>query len=222
MPDDAFQNFNLAGAAADRLRPALHQIRRGGGVIVIDDEDRENEGDMIFAAGSLTVAQMALMIREGSGIVCLVLTAAQADALQLPPMVQHNTSSFGTGFTVSIEARSGVSSGVSAADRVTTIRAAIAPGALPEDLARPGHVFPLRAHPAGLAGRQGHTEATIALMAMAGVPPAGVLCEVTNPDGSMARLPELRRFAERHAMPLVSISDLVAASGLDEAPGRHR
>jgi 3,4-dihydroxy 2-butanone 4-phosphate synthase len=194
----------------ERVQAAASQIARGGGVIVIDNEDRENEGDMIFAAASLTVAQMALMIREGSGIVCLVLTDEQANVLDLPLMVPNNSSRFGTGFTVTIEAREGVSSGVSAADRVTTIRAATAPGAKSEHLARPGHVFPLRAHPAGLAGRQGHTEATIALMRMAGVPLAGVLCEVTNSDGSMARLAELNRFAERQGMPVVSVADLLA------------
>ncbi len=201
----------LSGKAGERVQAAIFQLRRGGGVIVVDDEDRENEGDMIFAAQGLTVAQMALMIREGSGIVCLVLTEEHADALDLPPMVGRNSSRFGTGFTVSIEARDGVSSGVSAADRVTTIQAAMKPGARPEDLARPGHVFPLRAHSRGLAGRRGHTEATIALMELAGLHRAGVLCEVTNPDGSMARLPELVRFAEREGMPLVTIEDLLAA-----------
>ncbi|MDJ0389305.1 3,4-dihydroxy-2-butanone-4-phosphate synthase [Roseomonas sp. E05] len=208
MLDVCISHPSLAGNSVDRVQAALHQLRRGGGVIVVDDEDRENEGDMIFATDTLTVNQMALMIREGSGIVCLVLTAERADALNLPLMVEHNTSSFGTGFTVSIEAKEGVSSGVSAADRLTTIRAAVSPDALPEDLARPGHVFPLRAHRAGLVGRQGHTEATIALMAMAGLSRSGVLCEVTNPDGSMARLPELQRFSQLHAMPIVSIADL--------------
>jgi 3,4-dihydroxy 2-butanone 4-phosphate synthase len=212
MPDSDILHLSYArlNTPTARVQAAVSQVARGGGVIVIDDEDRENEGDMIFAAVSLTVAQMALMIREGSGIVCLVLTDEQASILDLPLMVPRNNSRFGTAFTVTIEAREGVSSGVSAADRVTTIRAATAPGARPEHLARPGHVFPLRAHPAGLAGRQGHTEATIALMRMAGVHPAGVLCEVTNPDGSMARLAELRRFASQQGMPIVSIADLLA------------
>jgi 3,4-dihydroxy 2-butanone 4-phosphate synthase len=217
-PRPARSLLSRSDHAKERVQAALFQLRRGGGVIVVDDEDRENEGDMIFVAQSLTVAQMALMIREGSGIVCLVLTAEHADALDLPPMVGRNSSRFGTGFTVSIEARDGVSSGVSAADRVTTIQAATRPGARPEDLARPGHVFPLRAHPRGLGGRRGHTEATIALMELAGLRRAGVLCEVTNPDGSMARLPELTRFAEREGMPLVTIEDLLAAlAGRDAA-----
>jgi 3,4-dihydroxy 2-butanone 4-phosphate synthase len=179
-------------------------------VIVVDDADRENEGDIIFAAQTLTVAQMALMIREGSGIVCLVLTAETVRALDLPPMVATNSSRFGTGFTVSIEARDGVTSGVSAADRVTTIRTAIADGATPDMLARQGHVFPLCADPRGLLGRRGHTEATIALMELAGLPRSGVLCEVTCPDGSMARGAELAAFAAREGMPIVSIAELLA------------
>jgi 3,4-dihydroxy 2-butanone 4-phosphate synthase len=200
---------DTAPPTATRVERALAQLRAGGGVIVVDDEDRENEGDMIFAAATLTVPQMALMIREGSGIVCLVLTAETVRALDLPPMVVRNSSKFGTGFTVSIEARDGVSSGVSAADRVTTIKAAIAEGATPDMLARPGHVFPLCADPRGLKGRRGHTEATIALMELAGLPRSGVLCEVTCPDGSMARGAELARFAAREAMPIVSITEIL-------------
>lgn len=198
------------GSAEERVRRAVAAIAQGQGVIVVDDEDRENEGDVIYAAECISVEQMALLIREGSGIVCLILTHERADFLELPPMVAANTSSFGTAFTVSIEARNGVTTGVSAADRVTTIRTAVAEGCRPGDLARPGHVFPLRANPGGLAARCGHTEATIDLMRRAGRQLAGVLCEVTNPDGTMARLPELVAFAERHAMPVVSIADLLA------------
>nr|WP_247895092.1 3,4-dihydroxy-2-butanone-4-phosphate synthase [Azospirillum brasilense] len=196
---------------------AVDAIRQGGGVVVVDDEDRENEGDVIYAAETITAEQMALLIREGSGIVCLILTDADARRLDLPPMVGSNTARFGTAFTVSIEAREGVTTGVSAADRVTTIRTAIADGCRPEDLARPGHVFPIRAHAGGLAARRGHTEATIELTTLAGRRPAGVLCEVMNPDGTMARLPELVAFAERNGMPMVSIEDLVGAMRLRSA-----
>lgn len=197
------------GTAEERVSRAVEAIRRGGGVVVVDDEDRENEGDVIYAAETITTDQMALLIREGSGIVCLILPDEHLRRLDLPPMVGSNTARFGTAFTVSIEAREGVSTGVSAADRVTTIRTAIADGCTPDDLARPGHVFPIRAHAGGLAARRGHTEATIELTTLAGRKPAGVLCEVMNPDGTMARLPELVAFAERHGMPMVSIADLV-------------
>ncbi|WP_353858749.1 3,4-dihydroxy-2-butanone-4-phosphate synthase [Azospirillum formosense] len=205
------------GTAEERVIRAVEAIRQGGGVVVVDDEDRENEGDVIYAAETITAEQMALLIREGSGIVCLILTDADARRLDLPPMVGSNTARFGTAFTVSIEAREGVSTGVSAADRVTTIRTAIADGCRPEDLARPGHVFPIRAHVGGLAARRGHTEATIELTTLAGRRPAGVLCEVMNPDGTMARLPELVAFAERQGMPVVTIEDLVGAMRLRAA-----
>lgn len=198
------------GTPTERVARAVAQIKNGGGVVVVDDENRENEGDIIYPAETITPSQMALLIRECSGIVCLVLTDERLKELDLPPMVETNTSSFGTAFTVTIEAKDGVTTGVSAADRVTTIRAAIADGNGPEALARPGHVFPLRAHPDGVMARRGHTEATIELMRLAGRKPAGVLCEVTNPDGTMARLPQLVEFARLHQMPIVSIEDLVA------------
>ena len=198
------------GTAELRVERAVAQIRAGGGVIVVDDEDRENEGDIIYAAETISPQQMNLLIRAGSGIVCLVLTEERTRVLDLPPMVTQNTGRYGTPFTVSIEAKEGVTTGVSAADRVTTIRTAIADGCKPSDLARPGHVFPLKAHSAGVLGRRGHTEGTIELMRLAGVKPAGVLCEVMNGDGTMARLPELLEFARLHAMPVVTIEDLVA------------
>lgn len=198
------------GSPAERVAAALASLSRGGGVIVVDDDDRENEGDIIFPAQTITPEQMTLLIRNGSGIVCLVLTDADADRLDLPFMVEQNTSRYGTGFTVTIEAKQGVSTGVSAADRVTTIRTAVAPDAKADDLARPGHVFPLRAHPDGLKGRRGHTEATLDLVSRAGYRPAGVLCEVMNPDGTMARLPDLIPFAEMHGLPIVTIEDLLA------------
>lgn len=201
-----------------RVHNAVEALAKGGGVLVVDDENRENEGDLIFAADSMTVEQMALMIRECTGIVCLSLPSAKLDALALPQMVRKNSARMGTAFTVSIEAKEGVTTGVSAADRVQTIRTAIADGAKPEDLARPGHVFPLRAHPAGIQARPGHTEASLALVEMAGHSPAAVLCELTNPDGTMARLPEIMAFAEANTMPVVTIEDLLAMQ--TEATGR--
>ncbi|MEQ5774242.1 MULTISPECIES: 3,4-dihydroxy-2-butanone-4-phosphate synthase [unclassified Thalassospira] len=193
-----------------RMERAIADLQAGKGVLVVDDEDRENEGDLIFSAQHLTNEQMAMMIRDCSGIVCLCLTDAHATALELPPMVANNTSSMGTGFTVSIEAKAGVTTGVSAADRTTTVKVATADGAKASDLARPGHVFPLRARPGGVMERRGHTEATVDMMRLAGLKPAGVLCEVTNPDGSMARLPELVDYATRHDMVVISIDDIVA------------
>ncbi len=200
----------LPGDARSRMDRAIAQLRAGGGVLVVDDEDRENEGDLIFPAATITDAQMAQMIRDGSGIVCLILTEEKLRRLDLPLMVGDNTSRYGTGFTISIEAREGVTTGVSAADRVTTIRTAIDDGCRPEDLARPGHMFPIRAHPGGLTARRGHSEATIALMELSGHPSAGILCEVMNPDGTMARLPQLRDYADRHGLPLITIDDIVA------------
>jgi 3,4-dihydroxy 2-butanone 4-phosphate synthase len=202
------------GTPEERVVRAAERIRQGGGVVVVDDEDRENEGDIIYAAECITAEQMNFMIRTCTGIVCLVMTDERLRRLELPPMVESNSSRFGTAFTVSIEARHGVTTGVSAADRVTTIRTAVAEDCRPSDLARPGHVFPIRANPGGLAARRGHTEATIELMRLAGRRPAGVLCEVMNPDGTMARLPELVAFAERHGFPMVSVEDLVAAMAL--------
>jgi 3,4-dihydroxy 2-butanone 4-phosphate synthase len=197
------------GSSSQRVTRAIAQIKSGGGVIVVDDEDRENEGDIIYPAETITPVQMSLLIRECSGIVCLVLTDERLKALDLPPMVEDNTSHYGTAFTVTIEAKEGVTTGVSAADRVTTIRTAIADHSGPSDLSRPGHVFPLRAHPGGLSARRGHTEATLELMVLSGLKPAGVLCELMNPDGTMSRLPQLVDFAHRHQMPVVSIEDLV-------------
>ena len=197
------------GPPHSRIEHALRSLRAGSGVLVVDDADRENEGDLIFPAQSVDTSQMALLIRECSGIVCLCLTDERADALDLPPMVAMNTSRNKTAFTVSIEAAHGVTTGVSAADRVTTVRAAVARNARPEDLHRPGHVFPLRARPGGVLARPGHTEATVDLMRLAGLEPAGVLCELTNPDGSMARGPEIAAFAEAQNLPVLAVADLV-------------
>ncbi|MCD7984637.1 MAG: 3,4-dihydroxy-2-butanone-4-phosphate synthase [Desulfovibrio sp.] len=198
------------GSSQERMRRALDAVRAGQGVCIVDDEDRENEGDLIFPAQTLSVPQMALLIRHCSGIVCLCLTDERVRRLGLPMMTEVNTNTQGTAFTVSIEAAVGVTTGVSAADRVTTVLAAVRPGARPEDLRRPGHVFPLRARPGGVLERRGHTEATVDLMALAGLAPCGVLCELTNEDGSMARLPEVAAFARAHNMPLLSVEDIAA------------
>ncbi|MCG9554692.1 3,4-dihydroxy-2-butanone-4-phosphate synthase [Vibrio sp. Isolate31] len=197
------------GEPITRVENALQALREGRGVLLLDDEDRENEGDIIYSVEHLTNAQMALMIRECSGIVCLCLTDEQANQLDLPPMVVDNNSANQTAFTVTIEAKVGVTTGVSAADRVTTIKAAANPTAKPTDLARPGHVFPLRARKGGVLARRGHTEGTVDLMQMAGLQPAGVLCEVTNPDGTMAKAPEIVAFGKLHNMPVLTIEDMV-------------
>ncbi len=196
------------GEPLQRVEKALDSVRNGRGVLVTDDEQRENEGDLIFPAQSLTTRQMAMLIRECSGIVCLCLTDEKVKALQLPMMVRENSSRYQTAFTVSIEAARGVTTGVSAADRVTTVMAAVAEDAGPGDLNHPGHVFPLRARPGGVLERQGHTEATVDLMRLAGLNPCGVLCELTNPDGTMARLPEIISFAKRHDLPVLTVEDI--------------
>lgn len=198
------------GTLEDRVSNALTSLRRGSGVLVVDDEDRENEGDLIFSASSLSTEQMSMLIRECSGIVCLCLTPRKAASLALRPMVENNTSPYGTAFTISIEAATGVTTGVSATDRVTTIKAAVAENSLPSDLRHPGHVFPLVAKEGGVLERPGHTEATVDLMKLAGLPPCGVLCELTNPDGSMARLPQIKDFAVTHRLPLVAVKDIAA------------
>jgi 3,4-dihydroxy 2-butanone 4-phosphate synthase len=195
----------------DRVKEAIRAFREGRAVILQDDPDRENEGDLIIAAERISEEIMAMMIRECSGIVCLCIEDDLARRLELPQMVDRNENNHGTAFTVSIEAREGITTGVSAHDRVATIRAAIRPGARPEHLARPGHVFPLRAHRDGLQGRRGHTEGSVELARMADLRPAAVLCELMNPDGTMMRGPALREFAERHGFPLITIQDLVEA-----------
>lgn len=199
----------LTGNYKERVETAVEALKNMKGVIVTDDESRENEGDMFFSAEYVTEEQMALLIREGSGIVCLCMTEDKADELELPLMVEDNTSTYGTGFTITIEAAEGVTTGVSAHDRVKTVQAASADGAKPEDLHHPGHVFPLRAKNGGVLERDGHTEANIELMKLAGLKPMGVLCEITNPDGTMARMPEIIEFSKVHDMPVVTINDII-------------
>ena len=198
------------GDSRTRVESAIAALRAGSGILLVDDEERENEGDLIFPAETVTTPQMAQLIRECSGIVCLCLDDEFLQRLALPMMVERNSSRNGTAFTVSIEARRGVTTGVSAADRVTTVRAAIADDAVPDDLCRPGHMFPLRAQPGGVLARRGHTEGTVDLMSLSGFKRAGVLCELTNADGTMARLPQIVAFAQAHDMPVLTIEDLVA------------
>ena len=198
------------GPMPPRLRIALDAIRHGRAVILQDDDERENEGDLIVAAERITVPMMATLIRECSGIVCLCLPDEHLQRLALPPMVANNGSRYGTAFTVSIEAREGVTTGVSAADRVTTIRAAMARGASSVDLVSPGHVFPLRAAPGGVLERRGHTEGAVELARLAGLQPAAVLCELMNADGSMMRGDQLVAFSRRAGYPMLTIDELVA------------
>ena len=198
----------LATPSSLRLQRGIAAIREGKGVLLVDDEDRENEGDIIFAAQTLTDAQMAQLIRDCSGIVCLCLTQEQADALELTPMVENNGSRYSTPFTVTIEAKEGVTTGVSAKDRTTTIKTAIAPNAKPSDLVHPGHVFPLRARENGVLDRRGHTEGSVDLTHLAGLQAGAVLCELTNPDGTMAKLPEILTYGDAHNMPVLTIEDI--------------
>ncbi|VVE68715.1 3,4-dihydroxy-2-butanone 4-phosphate synthase [Pandoraea pnomenusa] len=204
----AYPAFTNLPPVEVRLAASLDAMREGRPVILMDDLDRENEADLIVAAEKITPTTMAMLIRECSGIVCLCLPDETLRRLDLPPMVEQNQSRYGTAFTVTIEARQGVSTGVSAADRVTTIRTAIADDAKPSDLSRPGHVFPLRAQPGGVLTRRGHTEGSVDLAILAGLKPAAVLCELMNPDGTMTRGADIERFAELHGLPILTIDEL--------------
>lgn len=201
--------FSTLPPAEQRLQQALEDMRQGKPVLVMDDFDRENEADLIIGAETLNVETMARMIRDGSGIVCLTLTNELANHLELPAMVSDNSSQFRTAFTVTIEATEGVTTGVSAKDRTTTIHATIKDGAIASDLNRPGHVFPLRARDGGVLTRRGHTEGSVDLARLAGLKPAGVLCEVTNPDGSMASGIQVLAYAQTHQLTLITIEEIV-------------
>ncbi|RXP52396.1 3,4-dihydroxy-2-butanone-4-phosphate synthase [Lutibacter sp. HS1-25] len=192
----------------ERVNNAVEKLQQGLGILLVDDENRENEGDIIFSAEKMTEKDMALMIRECSGIVCVCLTEEKCKSLQLKPMVTDNTSKNQTAFTISIEAKKGVTTGVSAKDRLHTIKTAISENAKPEDLSHPGHVFPLLAQKNGVFNRRGHTEGSIDLMKIAGLGASAVLCELTNVDGTMSRLPEICDFANKHNMTVVSIEDI--------------
>jgi len=188
---------------------AIDDIAKGKLVILVDDEDRENEGDLCMAAEKVTPEAINFMARYGRGLICLSLTPERVEELKLPMMTEDNTSPFGTAFTVSIEAKKGVTTGISAADRATTIRTAIAPDTKPEDLVRPGHVFPLKARPGGVLQRAGQTEGSVDLSRLSGLYPAGVICEIMNDDGTMARVPELIEFAKKQNLKTVTIKDLI-------------
>jgi 3,4-dihydroxy 2-butanone 4-phosphate synthase len=192
------------------IEAAVQAMQSALPVIVLDDDDRENEADLIAAAGNLTHDVMARMIRDCSGIVCLCLDAATVDRLQLPMMASRNESRFGTPFTVSIEARYGVTTGVSAADRLATVRAAIAPNAKPGDIVSPGHMFPLRATPGGVLVRRGHTEGSVDLTQIAGLGSAAVLCELMTRDGEMLRGRQAKAYGRRNGFPVLTIEDIVA------------
>jgi len=191
------------------IEQAIDDIRSGKMVILVDDEDRENEGDLTIAAEKVTPEIINFMAKYGRGLICLSMTPEKLDQLDLPLMVGDNTSRFQTGFTISIEARRGVSTGISAHDRATTILTAIADNARPEDLARPGHIFPLRARKGGVIVRSGQTEGSVDLARLAGLKPAGVICEIMNDDGSMARMPQLQEFSEKHNIGICTIEDLI-------------
>ncbi len=198
---DAFSFSSIEEAAED--------LRAGKFVVIVDDEDRENEGDLVLAAEKVTPATINFMAKEGRGLICLALTEERCDELELPPMVEQNTSNFGTAFTVSIEARGRTTTGISAADRAATVLAAVDPNTRPSDLLRPGHMFPLRAQAGGVLKRAGQTEASVDLCRIAGVTPAAVLCEIMNEDGSMARVPDLATFCARHGLRMVTVADLI-------------
>jgi 3,4-dihydroxy 2-butanone 4-phosphate synthase/GTP cyclohydrolase II len=195
--------------AIERVHRALEAIAAGRMVVLVDDEERENEGDLVMAADLVTPAAVNFMARHARGLVCLALEASKVDQLELPMMVEENETKRGTAFTVSIEARHGVTTGISAADRAHTVAVAVAADARPEDLVSPGHVFPLRAVEGGVLQRAGHTEGSVDIARLAGRTPAGVICEIMNDDGTMARMPELSAFAERHGLRILSIADLI-------------
>ncbi|QJC38160.1 3,4-dihydroxy-2-butanone-4-phosphate synthase [Enterobacteriaceae endosymbiont of Donacia marginata] len=200
--DTEFGNYKI------RIKNAISSLKKGCGILILDDKKRENESDIVFAAENISVSNIAFSIRYGSGIICLCITENLRKKLKLPMMVKKNTSIYKTGFTVSIEAAKGISTGVSAKDRYTTIKTAISNNVVPEDLNKPGHVFPLMAVNGGLLNREGHTEATIDLLKIAKMKPTGVLCELTNRDGSMAKIFDTISFAKKNKMILITINDI--------------
>ncbi|OGW21485.1 MAG: 3,4-dihydroxy-2-butanone-4-phosphate synthase, partial [Nitrospirae bacterium GWC2_46_6] len=191
------------------IEEAIEDITKGKMVILVDDEDRENEGDLCMAAEKITPEAINFMAKYGRGLICLSLSPQRVEELKLPMMTDDNTSSFGTAFTVSIEAKKGVTTGISAKDRAVTILTAVDPQTKSEDIARPGHVFPLRAKPGGVLQRAGQTEGSVDLSRLAGLYPAGVICEIMNEDGTMSRVPELMEFSKKHHMKIVTVKDLI-------------
>lgn len=197
------------GSKTASVEEAIEHIKAGHLVILVDDEDRENEGDLMVAAEKVTPEIINFMALHGRGLICLPLTRKRLEELQLPLMVSDNTSRFGTAFTVSIDAREGVTTGISAHDRARTIRMAVDPASKPSDLVRPGHIFPLQAREGGVLSRAGQTEAAVDLARLAGLTPAGVICEIMNEDGTMARMPQLEKFSQKHGIPILTIADLI-------------
>lgn len=189
---------------------AIEDIKNGKFVIVVDDEDRENEGDLVMAAEKVTPDAINFMAKYARGLICMPMSGERLDALRIPMQVSNNTSTFGTAFTVSVEARHGTTTGISAGDRATTVQALVNPKTRPEDILMPGHMFPLRARDGGVLVRTGQTEATVDLARMAGLKPAGVCCEIMNEDGTMARMPQLKKFAEKHGIKIISVADLIS------------
>lgn len=200
---------NTMSAAFPNVQAAIDAYRKGQPVILLDDSDREDEADLVAAAENMTVETMARMIRDGSGIVCLCLDEETVNTLRLPPMVQHNESRFSTGFTVTIEAASGITTGVSATDRLTTVRAALESTAFERKIVSPGHMFPLRSLAGGVLERRGHTEGSMDIARLAGMRSAAVLCELMNPDGSMMRGADLNRYAKVHGLTVLTMEELV-------------
>ncbi|MEH7877183.1 3,4-dihydroxy-2-butanone-4-phosphate synthase [Rhizobium laguerreae] len=192
-----------------RIEDAISAIASGKMVVVVDDQNRENEGDIVVAADAVTPETIAFMMTHARGLVCIAMEGERLDALDIPLMVPNNTESHKTAFTVSVDYLKGTTTGISAADRAATVSALVDDRTKPDEFARPGHIFPLRANPRGVLGRPGHTEAAVDLARLAGRTPAGVICEVANDDGTMSRLPELTLFAKRHNLLLVTIEDLV-------------
>jgi len=193
-----------------KITEAIEDIKQGRFLIIVDDEGRENEGDLALAADKVTTQAINFMAKHARGLICLPVNGKRLDELKIPQMVEDNTSKFTTAFTVSVDATHGITTGISAADRAQTIKVLINPEARPEDLARPGHIFPLRAREGGVLVRAGHTEAVVDLAKLAGLYPAGVICEIMNEDGSMARLPELKEMADKFGIKMISVSDLIA------------
>jgi len=200
--------------AISKIEDAIVAIARGEIVVVVDDRDRENEGDLVIASEAITPQAIAFMMNYARGLICVAMEGERLDELQIPQMVPNNTELLKTAFTVSVDYIPQTTTGISAADRAATVRALIAETSRPEDFARHGHIFPLRAHPNGVLSRPGHTEAAVDLARLAGLSPSGVICEVANDDGTMARLPELEQFAERHGLHLITIEDLIAYRGV--------
>lgn len=204
------QNLQAVEDDFDSVEQAIAAIAAGGFAVVVDDTDRENEGDLIIAAEKITAQQMAFLVRYSSGVVCVALTGERLDQLQLPLMVSSNNESQRTAFTVTVDYLHGTTTGISAADRAATLRALADSRITAGDFARPGHIFPLRYAPGGVLARPGHTEAALDLSRLARLAPAGVLCEIANDDGSMARRPELLCFARQHGLPIITIAELIA------------